>query len=88
MSVLLLNRSNLGAVGHVAVEEDDPTCWNDGWFAWFSCIAEKTMREIVVHFLDLDLELDKSMVQFDVREDKREIAGTFRGFISGEEGVV
>ena len=46
------------------------------------------MREIVVHFLDLDLELDKSMVQFDVREDKREIAGSFRGFISGEEGVV
>ena len=56
--------------------------------AWFSWIAEKIVREIVVHFLDLDLELDKSMVQFDVREDKREIVGSFRGFIYGEEGVV
>ena len=64
-------------MGHVAVEEDDPTCWNDGWFAWFSCIAEKTMREIVVHFLDLDLELDKNMVQLDRREDSERDSCTF-----------
>ena len=28
------SKTCLGAVGHVAVEEDDSTSWHNSWFAW------------------------------------------------------
>ena len=39
-----LIRSNLGAVGDVAVEEDDPSSWNNGWLAWFKWMSKHTIK--------------------------------------------